>query len=73
MFNQIVDHMLDERQVFEVIRIEDNTFICVHYTRKAARIAKLEYELDFDEPCRIARSFICGGETISARKKNDEE
>jgi len=66
------DQMLTERQVFEVIRIEDNCFIEVHYTMKLAMIAQLEYETNFDEPCRIGRSFIMGEETVAQRNENEK-
>ena len=69
-FNNI---MLNERQVYEVIRIEDNTFIAVHYTRKEAYQAMVEYVEDFAEPCRIGVSYIMGEETVGQRNENSEE
>ena len=66
------DQMLSERQVFEVIRIEDNCFIEVHYTMKLAVLAKLEYEINFDEQCRIGRSYITGEETVAQRNANEQ-
>ena len=66
------DQMLPNRQIFEVVRIEDGAFIEVHYTMKLAMLAKLEYEINFDEPCRVGRSYIMGEETIAQRNANEQ-
>ena len=65
--------ILPERQVFEVVRIEDNTFIGVYYTWLDANELKTEYESTWNEPCRIARSYILGVETVAQRKANEQE
>ena len=68
-----MDNMLPERQVFEVIRIKDNCFLSVHYTMKRAMIDLADFEMDYDETCRIGRSYISGEETVAQRRLNEQE
>ena len=66
------DIMLDERQVYEVRREEDNALIGVMYTRKTAQELLEEYYNAWQEECRIAVTFIDGQETIGQRNANNE-
>ena len=63
--------MLPEIQVFNVVRIEDNTFIGVMYTMKAAIALAVEYEDAWYEECRIGRGWIAGEETVAQRIANE--
>lgn len=63
---------LDEVQVFEVFREEDNAFIGVMYTRKSANELAEEYYNAWQEECRVGVSYIGGSQTIGERKANNE-
>lgn len=67
----MVEFMLNDTQVYEVRRIEDNAFIQVHYTMRDALKVAAEYEAEYNEPCRVAYSWIDRPETLAQRKANE--
>ena len=64
--------MLDETQVYEA-QTEDGATIEIHYTRTAAQEVCDQYTKQFNEPTRVAVSWIYDRpESIAQRYANDK-
>jgi len=66
----IQDNILDDKEVYEVNRIDDGAFIGFYATMKEANILKAEYEAAWDEPCEVHPTYVLGPQSLNERHAN---
>ena len=64
------DHILDDKEVYDVRRIEDYALIGFEATMKEANKLKADYEAAWDEPCEVHPTYVLGPQSLNERHAN---